>query len=239
MYEKGEVMRRGVAAGVAVSLAMAFGPAVNAAHGGQEQKSLHGSETVLPNEASSALGSFATEQTVSAQVLQETASNSQNEPLTEADQLRKQLVHERAKWHAEKRRLVVRANAKQPTIEMALELANATYGVPINGLRALGRCESNETPSAQNKTALSGSRASGYSQILYNPRGIASSTWHTTPYARLSPFDITANVLAAGYIWFRNDNKSRPGFGEWRDRCTRIADAVSGSSVRIPWRTRN
>jgi len=151
--------------------------------------------------------------------------------------LREQLARERQQWRDERRRLLIRANAKKPIERTALQLAHATYGVPINGLLALATCESNRTPSAQNKTPLSGSRASGYAQILYHPNGIRSSTWHTTPYAEMSPFDLTTNIMAAAYIWKRNDGKSHPGFGEWRDVCTGIGDRASRrqlESVYVP-----
>lgn len=217
MFRNGEIIKGGLAAAAGVSLALSLSPAVGNAQSAQNPENLYGGEAVLPNATTDALGSFATEQTI----------NTETTPLSEADKLREQLAKERAAWHAERRKLVVLAYAKKPTEKLALQLAHATYGVPINGLKALATCESNRTADAQNKTALSGSQASGYTQILYNPRGIKSSTWHETPYAKLSPFDLTTNAMAAGYIWRRNDGKSSPGFGEWRDRCTKIADRAS------------
>lgn len=209
-----EILKGGAV--LSAAFALSLGPAVGNA---QEQNpdTLRGGETTMPNSTSNTLGSFATEQTAVANIA----------PQSEADKLREQLAKERAAWHAERRKLVMRAEAKMPTEQLALQLAHATFGVPINGLKVLAQCESNRTADAQNKTALSGSRASGYTQILYNPRGIKSSTWHQTPYAKLSPFDLTTNAMAAGWIWRRNDGKSHPGFGEWRDICAKRADRAS------------
>jgi hypothetical protein len=131
-----------------------------------------------------------------------------------------QLGKERARWAAERahlrRRLAMRLRAS--TVRAAAELAHVVYGVPVRGLLALGWCESRHSPAAYNATALGGSHASGWTQILF------PSTWSTTPYRHLSPFDPATSALAAGFIWRRNDGRRRPGFGEWRDVCTLAGD---------------
>jgi ABC-type Fe3+ transport system permease subunit len=123
-----------------------------------------------------------------------------------ADQLRAQLRRERIDHAHELARL--RA-VKAPTVASALALAHVVYGVPVAGLSRLAWCESRHDPGARNPTPLGGSHATGLAQILY------PSTWSTTPYAALSPFDAAASALAAGYIWRRAGGS----FVEWADVC--------------------
>lgn len=113
-----------------------------------------------------------------------------------------------------------RREASGPTYRTAMQLASVVYGVPVRGLSALTWCESRHTPSARNPTALSGSNATGAAQILYHPSGRRSSTWHSTPFRHLNPYDVTTNLLAAGYIWRRAGGS----FTEWADVCSGIGD---------------
>lgn len=137
-----------------------------------------------------------------------------------ADDLRAQLARERAQWKAQRAVLSRRARAKAPSYRTAMELAHVVYGVPVRGLSALTWCESRHTPGARNPTALSGSNATGAAQILYHPSGRRSSTWHSTSFAHLSPYDLTTNLLAAGEIWRRAGGS----FREWADVCARQGD---------------
>lgn len=210
------------------SATILLGPvAVGNAQEANSQDDFHGERTEFASTAQTA-GNLVASQVVTAPALPETTAPPEMVPVEVADQLREQLAEERQKWHAERKKLLIKANAKKPTETLALNLAHAIYGVPVNGLKALGNCESGRDPGAQNKDALGGSLATGYAQIAFNPRGIKSSTWHTTPFARLSPFDLTTNILAAGFIWKRNDYKGYPGFGEWRDYCVGRAARASG-----------
>lgn len=133
----------------------------------------------------------------------------------DAGALRAQLARERSAWHHERAAL---RRVKAPTIRTAARIAQATYGVPVRGLMALAWCESRHDPGARNPIALAdGSHASGFTQIA------TPGTWSWTPYRALSPFDITANVMAAGWIW-----RYRGGsFSEWADICVAAGEGAS------------
>lgn len=146
------------------------------------------------------------------------APSDQSAPADPAVALRAQLHRERSAWKVERRHLVRRARLQfsASSVQTSFALANVVYGVPVRGLSALSWCESRHTPGARNRIALGGSHASGLTQILY------PSTWGTTPYAHLSPFDPATSALAAGYIWRRAGGS----FREWADVCARQGDGA-------------
>jgi hypothetical protein len=153
---------------------------------------------------------------VAALALIAAAPSDQAAPQDPTAALREQLHKERQAWKVERRHLVRRARVRlsASSVQQAFALANVVYGVPVRGLSALAWCESNHTPSARNRTPLGGSHASGLTQILY------PSTWRTTPYGHLSPFDPATSALAAGYIWRRAGGS----FKEWADICATRGD---------------
>ncbi len=144
-----------------------------------------------------------------------------------ADRLARQIVRERLIHQAATRsyRKRLRAQTFTPSITSAATIAHLVYGVPVNGLRRLALCESRDDIYARNPTGLGPrqypANATGWTQILYRPDGKGWSTWHRTPYRNLSPYDVYANALAAGYLW-------RTGGGDfdiWADVCANAGNA--------------
>lgn len=74
-------------------------------------------------------------------------------------------------------------------IDNALRVASTTYRVSYWTLRSKAWCESRYNPRARNRS----SGAAGLLQFL-------RSTWATTPYRRLNPYDPYANALAAAWM---------------------------------------
>jgi hypothetical protein len=111
-------------------------------------------------------------------------------------------------WHWEYRKAVRRvaalerriAKAPRSGATYALRLAAAAYRVPYRELRAVARCETGGTFSADAYNSSSG--AAGLLQFL-------ASTWNRTPFAAFSRFDPVANSLAAARI------VSREGWRQW------------------------
>lgn len=69
----------------------------------------------------------------------------------------------------------------------------------------VAECESSMNPNATNSTPIGGSHAAGLFQILY------PSTWYTTSQGGHSPYEATANIIAAHEIFLRDGHSWR----EW------------------------
>jgi hypothetical protein len=149
-------------------------------------------------------------------------------PTVTADQLRAQLARERShhrtqlvRLSRENRRL--RSRPPSPFTEkdtrIAAELVGLVGGWPVHGALAVAWCESHHQPYARNRTALSGSHATGAWQLLYDAAGRRSSTWHTTDVGRAidAPTNPYVNAWVAYRVWQRNSNS----FREWNDICAR------------------
>lgn len=102
---------------------------------------------------------------------------------------------------------------------LAARLVGVVLGWPVDGALRVAQCESHHQPGARNRTALSGSHASGSWQVLYDAGGRRSSTWHTTDVGRAidAPFNPYVNAFVAARVWQRNSNS----FREWNDVCAR------------------
>lgn len=100
--------------------------------------------------------------------------------------------------HARKLQLQVRW---QPTVEYALRLASAAYGVSYWQLSSVASCESHRSPFSVNRS----SGASGLFQFL-------GSTWRAQGMAGFSVFDPVAAALATARI------VSREGWRQWTCR---------------------
>src|SRR3990167_5337641 len=83
-----------------------------------------------------------------------------------------------------------------PTVERALRLAEAAYGVQYRELAAVAWCESRYAARAVGKAG-----DTGLFQFL-------ASTWRGTPFRGFSRFDPAANALAAAWLVSRD--------GSWR-----------------------
>ncbi len=81
----------------------------------------------------------------------------------------------------------------------------SVFGGYSSGALAIARCESGYDPNAWNPIAILGSHASGVFQILY------PITWDGTAEAGQSPYNASANILAAHEIFSRDGNSWR----EW------------------------
>ncbi len=82
------------------------------------------------------------------------------------------------------------------------------FGPYSSGAMNVAMCESGLNPRASNPYSFNGSHAAGVFQILY------PSTWMRTPEAAYSPYDATANILAAYSIFTRDGYSWR----EWSCR---------------------
>lgn len=77
-------------------------------------------------------------------------------------------------------------------------IINQVFGSYASGALRVARCESGLNPGAYNPTSIGGSHAEGVFQILY------PSTWMGTLQAASSPYNATANILAAHQIFARD-----------------------------------
>ncbi len=77
-------------------------------------------------------------------------------------------------------------------------IINQVFGSYAPGALQVARCESGLNPDAYNPTSIGGSHAEGVFQILY------PSTWMGTSQAGSSPYNATANILAAHQIFVRD-----------------------------------
>jgi hypothetical protein len=82
------------------------------------------------------------------------------------------------------------------------------FGSYASGAINVAMCESGLNPGAYNPYSVNGSHPAGVFQILY------PSTWMRTPEAAYSPYDATANTLAAYSIFARDGYSWR----EWSCR---------------------
>jgi len=116
------------------------------------------------------------------------------------DQLRQQLATERARTvrivraeRAKSRRLAAsyrRSMRRGGTVQHAIQVAAATYGVPASRLRGVAHCESRFTTTATN------GRYVGLFQF-------GTTLWNTTPYRSFSRTDPYASALAASWAFDR------------------------------------
>ena len=102
----------------------------------------------------------------------------------------------------------------------AARLVAAVVGWPEAGALRVAECESELKPWARNPKALSGSRATGSWQPLYNADARRSSTWHSTDVGRALPtigdaLNPYVNAFVAARVWQRNART----FREWKDFC--------------------
>jgi len=84
-------------------------------------------------------------------------------------------------------------------------IINNVFGADAPAAKRVAMCESSNNPNAVNPTIIGNSRAEGLFQIL------APSTWYTTSQAGSSPFNATANTIAAHDIFVRDGHSWR----EW------------------------
>lgn len=120
------------------------------------------------------------------------------------DQLRQQILDERAQHRTEVRK-AYRAGFKagrirfvaKPTVQEAISLASVTFGVPRSTLSRIAFCESRFSPTAHNPSG-----ASGLFQFM-------PGTWAGNRYGQFSVWSAYANALGAAY------HMSRYGTGAW------------------------
>ena len=77
-------------------------------------------------------------------------------------------------------------------------IINQVFGPYAPAALRVARCESGLNPGAYNPSSIGGSHAEGIFQILY------PSTWMGTSQAASSPYNATANILAAHQIFVRD-----------------------------------
>jgi hypothetical protein len=77
-------------------------------------------------------------------------------------------------------------------------IINQVFGPYAPAALRVARCESGLNPGAYNPISIGGSHATGIFQILY------PSTWMGTSQAASSPYNATANILAAHQIFVRD-----------------------------------
>lgn len=85
--------------------------------------------------------------------------------------------------------------AGQSSVESIIDQVFGSYAPAA---LQVARCESGLNPGAYNPTSIGGSHAEGVFQILY------PSTWMGTSQAGSSPYNATANILAAHQIFVRD-----------------------------------
>ena len=121
-----------------------------------------------------------------------------------ADALRAQLRRERAIHAGELRavRAELRAARRtwRPTVQHAISLAAATYGVPATKLTRVATCESTLNPTAQSGRYLG----------LYQ---FGLPLWHRTPYGAFDRTDPYAAALAAAWAFSRGMHAHWPVCG--------------------------
>lgn len=83
---------------------------------------------------------------------------------------------------------------------------NSVFGAYAPAAKRIAMCESTMNPNATNTMAIGNSHAAGLFQILY------PSTWYTTSQASQSPYNATANTIAAHDIFVRDGYSWR----EWQ-----------------------
>lgn len=118
--------------------------------------------------------------------------------------LRAQLRRERAIHAGELRRLRTELRAARrtwrPTVQHAISLAAATYGVPATKLTRVATCESTLNPTAQSGRYLG----------LYQ---FGLPLWHRTPYGAFDRTDPYAAALAAAWAFSRGMHAHWPVCG--------------------------
>ena len=90
------------------------------------------------------------------------------------------------------------AETTSPSASDVQNVIQNVFGPDAPAAMNIAWCESSDNPNAVNSTAIGNSHAEGLFQILY------PSTWYTTSQAGNSPFDITANTIAAHEIFVRD-----------------------------------
>lgn len=90
------------------------------------------------------------------------------------------------------------AETMSPSVSNVEGIIQDVFGSDAPAAMNIAWCESNNNPNAVNSTAIGESHAEGLFQILY------PSTWSTTSQAGNSPFDPTANTIAAHEIFMRD-----------------------------------
>lgn len=120
-----------------------------------------------------------------------------------ADALRAQLRRERAIHAGELRRLRTELRAARrtwrPTVDHAISLAAAAYGVPASAMRRVAWCESRNDPHARNGRYL------GLFQA-------GPAFWANTPFATFARTDPYANALATAQV------VAHEGWRQWECR---------------------
>lgn len=151
------------------------------------------------------------------------------------ERLAHQLVLERADHRSDVTRVSRRARAfsrqlrayragatpfDEDDTRTAARLMAVLAGWPEQGAIRVAECESHLQPWARNPKALSGSRATGSWQPLYNSDARRSSTWHTTKVGRALPTLADAlnpyvNAAVAAEVWRQYGGS----FVNWEDVC--------------------
>ena len=90
------------------------------------------------------------------------------------------------------------ADTASPSVSNVESIIQEVFGPDAPAAMNIAWCESTNNPNAVNSTAIGNSHAEGLFQILY------PSTWYTTSQAGNSPFDATANTIAAHEIFARD-----------------------------------
>jgi hypothetical protein len=91
----------------------------------------------------------------------------------------------------------VREVVATPSVDHAIRIAAATYGVPESHMRTVARCESGLRADASNRGVYIGVFQAG------------APFWRTTPYNRFDRRDPYANALATAYV------VARQGWRQW------------------------
>jgi len=100
------------------------------------------------------------------------------------------------------------AETVSPSVSNVESIIQEVFGPDAPAAMNIAWCESTNDSDAVNSTAIGDSHAEGLFQILY------PSTWYTTSQAGNSPFDATANTIAAHEIFVRDGYSWR----EWACR---------------------
>lgn len=99
----------------------------------------------------------------------------------------------------------VHAETASPSVSNVQSVIQSVFGSDASAAMNIAWCESANNPNAVNSVAIGNSHAAGLFQILY------PSTWYTTSQAGNSPFDATANTIAAHEIFIRDGHS----WSEW------------------------
>lgn len=113
-----------------------------------------------------------------------------------ADALRKQLRIEREQRDQLRAELRAARKAAKPSVDHAIHLAAKAFGIPLQDMRNVAKCESTFNPYAKNGKYL------GLFQA-------GPAFWAATPFTAFDRTDPYANALATAMV------VAREGWGQW------------------------